>query len=281
MPDAHRLLTLLRQAAILSRATAGRVGHVVHLQDADDVMILGDLHGNMANFALALNKAQLERHPRRHLIVQELIHGTFRYPDGSDKSHQAVDLWAALKCRFPHRVHYLPGNHELAQWTNRPIAKADLDLNASFLDGVRFAYGADGQKIYAAYLDLFRALPWAIRLPHRVFVCHTVPTLRDQQSCDWRRLESAELTDDDAQPGGLIYALTWGRDVSAPTAAAFLQKVDADLLITGHIPCDQGFTSPNDRQLILDSLGSPAAVCLCPADRPLTLTELLTCVHIL
>ncbi len=281
MPDAQRLLTYLRQAAILTRATAGRLGQVVHLRDADDVMILGDLHGNMANFALALNQALLDRHPRRHLVVQELIHGTFHYPDGSDKSHQAVDLWAALKCRFPHRVHYLPGNHELAQWTNRPIAKADLDLNASFLDGVRFAYGSASTEIYAAYLDLWRALPLAVRLPNRVFVSHTLPTPRDRDACDWRRLNQSELTPDDVQPGGVVYALCWGRDVSSANARAFLEQVDADLLITGHIPCEQGFQTPNEHQLILDSLGSPAAVCLCPAAKPLDLAELLKCVRLL
>ena len=55
------------------------------------------------------------------------------------------------------------------------------------------------------------------------------------------------------------------------SAAAFLQKVDADLLVTGHIPLDTGFAAPNDRQLILDSLGSPAGYALFPADKPLTL----------
>jgi hypothetical protein len=51
--------------------------------------------------------------------------------------------------------------------------------------------------------------------------------------------------------------------------------LDADLLITGHIPCDRGFDLPNDRQLVLDSLGTPAAYCLFPTDRPLTHAELI------
>ena len=42
-----------------------------------------------------------------------------------------------------------------------------------------------------------------------------------------------------------------------------------------------GFDVPNDRQVILDSLGSPAAYCLFPADRPLTHDELLACVKTL
>jgi hypothetical protein len=54
--------------------------------------------------------------------------------------------------------------------------------------------------------------------------------------------------------------------------------VDADWLITGHIPCGNGFDVPNDRQIILDALGTPACYCLFPTDRPLTQAALLECV---
>ena len=59
-----------------------------------------------------------------------------------------------------------------------------------------------------------------------------------------------------------------GRDTRPATVAACLQKVDADLLVSGHIPCERGFDAPNDRQLILDSMGTPACYCLFPTGRP-------------
>ena len=123
MPQPERLLPLLRRAAEAFRATPGRRGHVVQLGDAAEVCVAGDLHGNVANFARLLQVADLAARPRRHLVLQEVIHGKFRYPDGGDKSHQALDLLAALTCQFPGRVHFLPGNHELSQWTNRRIGK--------------------------------------------------------------------------------------------------------------------------------------------------------------
>jgi hypothetical protein len=49
--------------------------------------------------------------------------------------------------------------------------------------------------------------------------------------------------------------------------------------VTGHVPCDQGFAVPNDRQVILDCMGEPACYCLLPADRPLTHEELVGCIH--
>jgi hypothetical protein len=53
--------------------------------------------------------------------------------------------------------------------------------------------------------------------------------------------------------------------------------IDADLLVTGHIPCDNGVWAPNDRQVVLDAMQSPGGYCLFPSDRPLTHAELLAC----
>lgn len=281
MPDPVKLLNTIRKAIDHTRNTPGRSGRVIRLASDDEVMVVGDLHGNIANFQLILKAADLARNPHRHLVVQELIHGAFRYVDGSEKSHQAVDLWCALKCQFPARVHYLPGNHELAQWTNRPIAKSEVDLNANFLDGVRSAYGRHGDDIYQNYLHLFATLPLFVRTPNRVLICHSLPTPAALPKFSPTKLEREAYSPADLQPGGMVFSLLWGRDVSQINVEAFLAKADADWLITGHIPCEQGFAVPNDRQIILDSLGSPAAYCLFPAGPPITQAELIERVKIL
>jgi calcineurin-like phosphoesterase family protein len=281
MPDPDKLLTTLRRAHQFTRATPGRKGRLVELADASDVLVAGDLHGNIANFQRLLKTANLAAHPRRHFVMQELIHGSFRYADGSDKSHQAVDLWCALKCQFPTRVHFIPGNHELAQYTNRPIAKSDLDLNANFLDGVRSAYGRHADDIYKAYLDLFRVLPVALRSPNRVFISHSLPSATTMEGFDAAALSRDDQTDADVLPGGAIFNMSWGRDVSPANVEAYLKKVDADWLVTGHIPCEKGFATPNDRQIILDSLGEPAAYCLFPASGTINHAELVASVQLL
>jgi hypothetical protein len=281
MPDPEKLLNTVRRAIDLNRTTPGRSGRVIRVPPDDEVMVIGDLHGNIGNFQLMLKAADLARNPRRHLVVQELIHGSFYYADGSEKSHQAVDLWCALKCQFPQRVHYLPGNHELAQWTNRPISKSDVDLNANFLDGVRSAYGRRGDDIYQAYLLLFGNLPLAVRTPNRVFISHSLPNPAALPKFNPTKLEREAHQPADLQPGGMIYSMLWGRDVSQIHVEAFLAKVDANWLITGHIPNEQGFSVPNDRQVILDSIGSPAGYCLFPAGPPLTHSELVERVKIL
>ncbi len=281
MPDPDRLLTTLRRALDAIRATPGRRGRLVALDGAVEVLVAGDLHGNVENFRRLLQKADLAGNPGRHFVLQEVVHGPFRYPAGGDRSHQLLDLIAALKCQHPRQVHFLIGNHELAQLTDRRIAKDDVELNDLFIQGVRTAYGARGDEVYAAYLRLIAAAPLALRTPNRVFLSHSLPPGSRLAEFDPAVLERDESTEADCKPGGSVHSLVWGRDTRAETAAAFLQKVDADLLVTGHIPCDKGFDAPNDRQLILDSLAEPAACCLFPADRPLTHAELMQCVSLL
>jgi hypothetical protein len=275
MPDPDRILSTLRRAMQCFRDTPSRRGRVVALTDVNEVFVGGDLHGNLENFRRLLTKADLARNPQRHLVLQEIIHGPYYYPAGGDKSHQLLDLTAALKCQFPRQVHFLLGNHELAQQTERRVAKGDLDLNQSFREGVGTAYGARAPEVYAAYLELFAVVPLALRTPNRVLLTHSLPPASRLDDFDPAVLERDVSTDADQASGGAVYSLVWGRDTRAETVAAFLAKMDADLLISGHVPCENGFDTPNDRQLILDSLGAPACYCLFPTDRPLTHAELV------
>jgi hypothetical protein len=280
MPDPDRLLQTLRRAAEAFRAAPGRRGRVVALSGVDDVLVAGDLHGHVSNFRKLLAAADLAARPRRHLVLQEVIHLPAT-AFGSDHSHQLVDLLAALACEYPGRVHYLIGNHELAQATDRPIWKGDVTLNDLFWEGVWADYGERAAEMYTAYLELFVTAPLALRTPNRVFLSHSLPPAKWLDAFDIAVLEQDAPDGAALLPGGSVYSLLWGRDTSAEHVAAFLRKVDADLLITGHIPCDKGFDVPNDRQVILDCMAAPACYCLLPADRPLAHDELVRCIRTL
>lgn len=281
MPDPERLLTTLGKALRAIREVPGRRGRTVYLEGAREVLVGGDLHGHVENFRRLMQRADLGRNPGRHLVLQELIHGPFRYPDGSDKSHQLLDLLAALTCQYPRQVHFLPGNHELAQQTGRPVGKGDEVLNDLFREGVTVAYGSHADAVYGRYLELFAAAPLVVRTPNRVFLSHSLPSEKWLSLFDPAVLEQDELAEAELQPGGSVFALLWGRDTSAEHVRAFLAKVGADWLVTGHIPCEAGYEVPNERHLIVDCMGSPACCCLLPADRPLTAEELVAGVQVL
>ena len=209
-------------------------------------------------------------------MLQEVIHGPNRYANSGDKSHQLLDLTAALKCQYPERVHFIPGNHELAQATGRSVAKDDTDFNQIFVAGIGAAYGDQSDAVYAAYLELIAAAPLVVRTPNRVFVSHSLPSALKIGRFRYDDL-LRETEPSDLESSGSAYAISWGRDTRPEHVAEFLRMVDADLLVTGHIPCDNGVWAPNDRQIVLDAMQSPGGYCLFPADRPLTHAELLAC----
>ncbi|MGB2612619.1 MAG: metallophosphoesterase [Isosphaeraceae bacterium] len=282
MPDPQEILATIRKATELMRSTPGRSGSVVAFDDADEVMVVGDLHGNLPAFSQALAIAALDWYPRRHLVLQELVHEINKNDDDRpDRSHRLVDLVSALKCQYPQRVHLILGNHELSELTGRIIGKDGHALNLRFRQGMELAYGARTQEVYEAYLVLFAALPLAVRTPNRVFVCHTLPDARYLEDLDLALLQADHWPEEAMKRGGTIYALTWGRDNTPETADRFAAMVDADWFITGHQPCDEGFRQANHRQIIIDGTNPHPAYCLFPAFGAVTIESLLESTHIL
>src|SRR4051794_1022075 len=207
MPDPEKILATVRRATTLFRATPGRSGGVITLDGAvvDDVMVVGDLHGNIPAFRQALQAAALDKHPARALVLQELIHGPRMYPDDrGDKSHQLVDLVCALKCQYPERVHLILGNHELSELTGRPIGKNGVMLNDTFRQGIETSYSPHAGEIYRSYQDLFAALPLAVRTPNRVFLCHTIPDPIPIDRLDMDVYEDDEWPEAGMRRGGTV-----------------------------------------------------------------------------
>jgi hypothetical protein len=244
-------------------------------------MVVGDLHGNIPALRQVLLAADLPNNPGRHLVLQELVHGSKHYPDDrGDKSHQLVDVAAALKCQYPERVHLILGNHELSELTGRPIAKSGVALNALFRQGVNTAYGTSADAVYEAYRNLFAALPLAVRTPNRVFLCHTIPDPMDLEQFDTTIFEAESWPAEAMARHGAVYAITWGRNTDPDNLDRFAEMVDADWFITGHQPCDEGFRQANHRQIIIDGTEPYPAYCLFPTREVTTVESLMKCVRV-
>lgn len=282
MTDLRKRLNTIRRATELTRATPGRAGGMITPERVEEIMVVGDLHGNLPAFTEVLRRAALDRHPGRHLILQELIHGKLMYAgDRGDRSHQLLDLFTALKCQYADRVHLILGNHELSELTGRVIVKDGETLNEKFRHGITTAYGAAAGEVFEAYQGLFAALPLAIRTANRVFVCHTLPDGDALDALDLDLLKADTWPAEAMVRHGTIYALTWGRDTAGETADRFAAMVDADWFITGHQPCDEGFRLANHRQIIIDGTDPFPAYCLFPTTKPMTIGSLLKCVRII
>jgi hypothetical protein len=270
-------ITVFQQAAEVNRRTAGREGNVVTLgpESAEDVLITGDLHGHRRNFNLIKKKAALDSHPRRHLVLQEVCHGGPTYPqNGGCMSHTVLEDVARLKVKYPDRVHFILGNHELAELTDYPIQKNKQMLNLLFRLGLQQMYGPATDKVRESYFPFLRSCPLAVRLPGGVFVTHSVPENVDTRGFDGsifkRPLDNGEFYDRSG-----VFQLVWGRDYRQENAAAFAKLVGAKVLINGHEPCPTGSNSPNELQIILDCSAEAAACVLLPIDREFTRDEIV------
>ena len=169
-PDCVReVLDVCGQAAEANRSCPARRGNVVALSpdNAEDVMIVADLHGNRLNFEKLLRIADLDDNPRRHLVMQEVCHGGPEYPGegGGCMSHLLLEDCIRLKTEYPERFHFLLSNHELAELGDFPICKSRKMLNLMFRSPELYKVGVAGapvpdQALYdTIYQERYMGLP--------------------------------------------------------------------------------------------------------------------------
>ncbi len=232
-------------------------------------MVVGDLHGNISAFKQVLAIAALDRHPGRHLVLQELIHGPLC--TRTTRAIARTSSWtsfAALKCQYPERVHLILGNHELSELTGpvdrqgRRGTQRQVSPRASTRPTARSPARSTSRTRPCS-----RRCPW--RSGRRIASTSATrsPTQRDLDALDLDLLKADSWPEDAMKRRGTIYALTWGRDTTPETADRFAAMVDADFFVTGHQPCDEGFRQANHRQIIIDGTNPYPCYCLFPADR--------------
>ena len=271
------------QAAEANRDTGNRRGNVIEVgsQDATDVMITADLHGNRLNFDRLVEIADLDVQHRRQLVMQEVCHGGPLYPSGSGcMSHLLLEDIARLKVEYQDRFHFLLSNHEWAELTDFPITKSSRMLNLTFRCGMQEMYGQSTESVRVASLKFIESCPLAVRIDQRVFICHSAPENVDGVGFDVEVFERP-LTKEDLAAQGPVFRLIWGRDFRPENAAAFARLVGADVLIHGHEPCPCGFESPNEWQIILDCCGAHAGYAILPTGRSHSLEKIIAAVRTL
>ena len=268
--SAEAAIRLVTEAAEANVSCPYRMGALIELPDAGEVMITGDLHGNFTNFRLIVDRADLARNPQRHLVLQELVHEEDLPRDETVcRSYRLVEMSARLKTMFPDRLHLIMGNHEFAEMNDLAIGKHGRELNELFDGGLRRAYGERWADVKAAYKGFWRTLPLAMVTVHGVFICHSTPTADHMEGItrDYlRRLEPGQDLERKKPP----FYLLWGRDYSDETADAFARQMQVDLMVVAHTPCDDGYWVASRRHIVVDSSCQAPRYLLLPLDRPVT-----------
>ncbi len=252
----HELDDRFAAATKANRQTKGRTGSIVQLgpEEADELMIFGDLHGNRVNFNKIVRYASLDENPRRHLVLQEVVHGGPTYEGGGCMSHMLLEDVAKLKVKYPDRVHFLLSNHELSECTKTSLNKGGISQNQMFASGIETAYGPAAGRIAELYKAFILSLPLAVRLKNGIFISHTLPDKQSVKTFD-PKVITRELTAGDVIIGGSAHAMVWGREHDNEFVSKFAKLFKSTLLIHGHEPTPAGFQTPNDYQIILDASG--------------------------
>jgi len=272
--SARRAISLFQRAAKANYEDVFRKGNVVLLPKTGDLLITADIHGNATNFKKLLNIARLQEHTHRHMIFQELIHSMKPYRDAYDFSFILLEWLAALKLKYPNRVHIVLGNHDHAELTGLEVHKFGRVLNPFFIRGLREAYGKEARAVHQAILTFLGSFNLACRTDFGLFVSHSFPGLDELHFFDMSVFDRP-LEKGDIAKGNSVFNLVWGRDLSARAAFAFCDFVGAEVLVVGHNPCEGGYSVPNQKTIILDSKDSNGCYILLPLSKHYTPAEVV------
>jgi len=250
--DGRTAAEVLHEAARLNREDPNRTGSLLHFGAAGQLVMTGDLHGNLRNFDKLQRFCALKQSPGRCVILHELIHVDPEPPNVPDFSIDLLVRAAAWKCEFPDNVFFLQSNHELSQFQGHEITKGGRYVLLDFERGVEERYGmAAADEVLDAVNDYIASLPLAARTASNIFLAHSLPDPFYVDSFDLSVFDRAP-TAQDLAPGGPGYALVWGRFQTPEVVEIFARRLGVDAFIVGHTPQEFGYLRIG-RMLILAS----------------------------
>lgn len=232
-------IAALREAAELIADDPKRSGSLLTFGGAGQLVVTGDIHGNLRNFEKLQRFSDLRRNPGRSVLLHELIHAELR----NDEDDLSIDLLvraAAWKNEHPDNVFFLQSNHELAQLRGQEITKFGRSVLGAFEAGVRTRYGGRFRDVLEAVNEYIAALPLAARTTNGIFIAHSLPEPAQIPIFDLTVFERQPTTED-MSPGGAAYSLVWGRFHSPEVIDMFARRLGVELLIVGHTPQESGY----------------------------------------
>jgi protein phosphatase len=254
--DYKAFLSLVNQVGHLLNSEKGNArmritGRLSYLPPEGEVVIVGDLHGDLNSLKQILNETNFLEESLSGMQTYLVFLGD--YGDRGPFSPEVYYVVLSLKKMFPENVILLQGNHEGPQ-----------DLLASPHDlpyHLQRKFGSDWQIVYAELSTLFRRFYTAVLVENRFIMLHGgVPskakTLDDvsyayQKHPAETHLEEILWSDPAEGIKGTVYSprgagYLFGEDVTD----TFLKIVNVKYVIRGHEPVDEGFKFNHNGKVI-------------------------------
>jgi hypothetical protein len=271
---AAAIVDLLKSGIDANNTDPYRQGNVVTLPNTGMLLVAGDLHGHRRNFERIVSYGNLASNPDRHVVLQEIIHGGPEDEEGGCLSFELLFEAVRFKVEFPHRVHFIMGNHDTACVCDSKVMKGGKEMNASMRGAMMRRFGSDFGMIDHAMKQFLFSQPLAVKCGNRIWLSHSLPGNREAESF------TDEIFHRDLQISDLVrpnpaYNLTWGRKHSAATLEKLAKLLDADLFVLGHQAQESGCCKAGANLVILASDHNHG--CIMPIDlaKSYTIDELV------
>lgn len=148
-----------------------REGSLVHINEDRDVVVVGDLHGNINRLDRILNEFGPRLSSGRVVLVflGDAIHREKENLDEMSSSIEVLNAIIRLKWRYPEQIHYLLGNHDVVDTRDDRMlfVKKGVPQALLFLEGLRNYFRSMGRleeevkKMTAGYQSFFDGCPLA------------------------------------------------------------------------------------------------------------------------
>jgi Calcineurin-like phosphoesterase len=267
-------IELLRAAAQQNLRNPLRSGQLLHFPGSGELVVSGDLHNHRRNFNKLVKFSSLDQFPERHVILQEVIHGGPLGPAGEDASLEMVLDAAQWSLEYPGQVHFLLGNHDLAQIFSMPIMKEGYDLTERFNRAFAAWFGAHGPQVALAFRDFVISQPLGGITINGIMLCHSLPALRDMKGFDPTILQRP-IVEADLLRNGSVFKLVWGRDQNDEVIDALSRTWWTDIFVCGHQAQDNGYGMIGRKMLIIDSSHNHGVLLPLLLDRQYTIDDLV------
>ncbi len=226
--------------------------NVVNLGTDGDVVVAGDIHCHRRNFERVLAYADLAANKKRHLVLQEIIHGGSEDEHGGCLSYEMLLDAAKLKIAYPDRVHMILANHDTVFINNSEVMKNCKEMNVAMRSAMKRQYGEGFKAVESAFERFLFSQPLGVRCGNRIWISHSLPSDRYVDRFDYSIFNRHLKISDIVRPNS-AYTFTWGRRQSAATLKMFAEKLDVDFFVLGHQVQESGWCSNDDNLVIIDS----------------------------
>ena len=233
----------------------GRIRNsLIELEMPENLVIVGDLHGDLKSLLLILRKIKYEN------FLSNANNKLIFLGDYVDKGPNSIKILHNifyLKCRYPDSVVLMRGNHEAP--IEFPFSDHDLPLESIELFGKE-----KGEIIYKKFLSLFQLFTVITIVKHKLLMVHGgLPTIVNKDTCklisdnggnDKQKAILEELLWNDPRliQNGTNWEVSrrlYGKHFGAEITRSWLEMTGTKVVVRSHEPCN-GFRVDHDGMIL-------------------------------